>query len=69
MGTATATVTAVRCPYCVLGEEFNPMVAHLDGRFICAKCGHLVNPCDKDFKCSCPECSNTRALKYRLNYR
>jgi len=62
MGTATATPTVVRCPYC-LGEGFRPMVAHLDGRFICAKCGHVVNSCDKNFTCSCPECSNLRGLK------
>jgi DNA-directed RNA polymerase subunit RPC12/RpoP len=65
MGTAPGTLMVVRCPYCVLGEEFRPMVAHLDRRFICAKCGHLANPRGKDFKCSCPECSNLRALNYR----
>src|SRR5450432_3537858 len=47
----------VCCPYCVEGDGFRPMVAHLDGRCICAKCGHLAILCDKDFKCSCPECS------------
>jgi DNA-directed RNA polymerase subunit RPC12/RpoP len=69
MGTATDTLMVVRCPYCVLGEEFRPMVAHLDGRFICSKCGHLANPFNKDFKCSCPECSNLRAVKYRVKCR
>ena len=40
----------VCCPCCVVGDEFRSMVAHLDGRFICAKCGHLANPSRKDFK-------------------
>jgi ribosomal protein S27AE len=48
--------TVVRCPYCAEGEEFRPMVAHQDGRFICAKCGHLAKPSEKAFKCSCPKC-------------
>ena len=57
MRTATEAITVVPCPYCVVSDEYRPMVAHLDGRFICARCGHLVNPCNKDFKCSCPGCS------------
>lgn len=34
----------VRCPYCVLGIEFRPMIGHVDGRFICDKCGHTTVP-------------------------
>jgi hypothetical protein len=60
MGAAADTLMVVRCPYCVLGEEFRQMVAHLDGRFICAKCGHLAISSDKDFKCCCSECSNLK---------
>jgi len=41
------------------------MVAHLDGIFICAKCGHLESPSDKEFKCSCPKCIEMRALNHR----
>ena len=48
MGTATDTLVVVRCRYCVLGDEFKPMVAHQDGRCICSKCGHLANPYDQD---------------------
>ena len=66
MATATNTLTIVRCPYCVVGDEIRAMIAHLDGRFICAKCGHLAKPGGKDFKCSCPECSKLRALKHQL---
>jgi hypothetical protein len=46
----------VRCPYCVAGNDFKEMVANLDGRFICRKCGHRAIPDDPDFKCSCPKC-------------
>jgi DNA-directed RNA polymerase subunit RPC12/RpoP len=63
MGIATDTLMVIRCPYCVFGEEFRPMVAHLDGRFICAKCGHLASPSDKDFKCRCPECSGLKPAR------
>ena len=46
----------VRCPYCVSCDEFRPMVAHVDGRFICNKCGHVSRPEDMDYKCHCPNC-------------
>lgn len=46
----------VRCPYCVEGNEFKPMVSHLDGRYICGKCGHVVRLSDTDFQCTCPKC-------------
>ncbi len=65
MSAATAMLAVVRCPYCVVGDEFRPMVVHLDGRLICAKCGHLVNPRDRNFKCSCSQCSNLRAINYQ----
>jgi hypothetical protein len=48
--------TTVRCPYCVLGCEFRPMVAHLDGRYICNRCGHVTRPDDKSYECHCPRC-------------
>jgi hypothetical protein len=46
----------VRCPYCVLGDNFMEMVAHIDGRMICRRCGHVVKTWDADFKCECPRC-------------
>lgn len=52
------TTKVVRCPYCVLDDEFRPMVAHLDGRFVCNKCGHVTRPDDPNFKCSCAHCRN-----------
>lgn len=47
---------AVRCPYCVLGVEFRPMVAHVDGRYICNKCGHTTHPSESEYRCLCPNC-------------
>lgn len=48
--------TTVRCPYCVLGLEFRPMVAHVDGRYICNRCGHTTRPCDATYDCHCTRC-------------
>ena len=53
-----------RCPYCVLGDVFRPMVAHPEGRFICSHCSHVANPCSEDFQCSCPKCLGLRAFDY-----
>ena len=50
----------VRCPYCVLGNNFMEMVAHPDGRMICRRCGHVVKTWDADFKCACPKCREMR---------
>ena len=47
---------AVRCPFCVLGLEFRPMVAHIDGRYICSKCGHTTHPAESEYQCQCPNC-------------
>ena len=46
----------VRCPYCVLGAEFRPTVAHVDGRYICGKCGQTVFPSKPEYKCQCFKC-------------
>jgi len=49
-----------RCPYCVGGLEFKKMVAHVDGRLICAKCGHIQNPANPSFRCDCYGCRTLR---------
>jgi ribosomal protein S27AE len=51
----------IRCPYCVLGFEFRPMIAHVDGRYICGKCGHTTRLGDAVYECQCERC-----LKYRM---
>jgi hypothetical protein len=51
----------VRCPYCVSGTEFVPLLALRDGAFVCAKCGHMTIP-GEDFKCHCSKCVDMRSL-------
>jgi hypothetical protein len=46
----------VRCPYCVLDEEFRPMVAHVDGTHICSRCGHTTRPGEAAYQCRCLRC-------------
>lgn len=48
--------TVVRCPYCVLGNEFRLMIALVDGTFVCGKCGHMTIPGDEKFVCHCAKC-------------
>jgi ribosomal protein L37AE/L43A len=46
----------LRCPYCVLGYYFRPMLEKLEGRFICTKCGHSTIPRLAHFLCHCKKC-------------
>ncbi len=34
MSTLTDTTLTIRCPYCVIGIEFRPMISYKDGRFV-----------------------------------
>ena len=54
--------TVVRCPYCVSDNEFRQMIAGLDGRFVCNKCGHSAIPSGEHFTCSCRKCLELRDL-------
>lgn len=56
------TDTVIRCPYCVFFDEFRPMVALQDGRFVCENCGHKANG---KFECSCQKCVRLRAHQTR----
>ena len=62
---APTTIAVVRCPYCVLGDEFRPMTDAGSGRFFCTKCGHLAVPADKNFECHCQKCDELRMLDLR----
>lgn len=53
----------VRCPYCVLGVQFRPMEARLDGRFVCEKCGHVSFPERTSFQCSCYRCGELNSSR------
>ena len=59
------SMTVVRCPYCISGDEFRPMEALSGGRFACGKCGHLAIPRDKTFECACRKCFDLRAVGVR----
>ena len=50
----------VRCPYCVLGDQFRPLMPKPGGFFICPTCGHKVKPGDPDFKCLCQKCGELK---------
>ena len=51
--------TIVRCPYCVELQlnAFMPMIDCFGGRFVCAKCGHVVMRASKTFRCRCRRCA------------
>ena len=46
----------LRCAYCRLGNEFQPMTLCTEGWFQCEGCGHNVMPLDPEFKCTCEKC-------------
>jgi len=48
----------VRCPYCVMGSEFRPMLQQATRKkyFACASCGHMATPEDPYLKCPCSRC-------------
>jgi DNA-directed RNA polymerase subunit RPC12/RpoP len=46
----------VRCPYCILADDFRPMNSTPEGWFVCIKCGHSANPVQPDYKCHCQHC-------------
>ncbi len=46
----------VRCPYCVMGGCFRPMLQRSTGWFLCLGCGHTSLPGDPYAKCSCQRC-------------
>jgi len=56
----------VRCPYCVLEDEFRPMLPMTQGKYGCASCGHLAAPGDGAFHCLCVRCAPMSVLVRRL---
>jgi hypothetical protein len=46
----------VRCPYCVLGGSFRPMLQRSEESFVCLGCGHTTIRNDAGAKCSCVRC-------------
>jgi hypothetical protein len=56
MSTLTDTTLIIRCPNCMLGIEFRPMIAYRDGRFVCRDCAHAVHPGLLEYRCMCRQC-------------
>ena len=52
----TDTTLIIRCPHCLLGVEFRPMIAYKDGRFVCRDCAHTVRPGVPGYRCTCRPC-------------
>jgi hypothetical protein len=52
----TDTILTIRCPHCIVGIEFRPMIAHKDGRFICRDCAHTVCFGMPEYGCTCRRC-------------
>jgi len=51
----------VRCPYCVLGDEFRPMFRRTK-KFVCINCGHTAAPDVPHSMCDCPKCQQMSRL-------
>lgn len=52
-------VLTLRCPYCVHGHDFRPMVelsGRPDGTFFCSKCHHVAGSSAETLKCGCANC-------------
>ena len=56
MPTLTDTILTIRCPHCVAGIDFRPMIAYKDGRFVCRDCAHTARPGVPDYRCTCRPC-------------
>jgi hypothetical protein len=52
----TDTILTIRCPYCMAGIDFRPMIAYKDGRFVCRNCAHTVHTGVPEYQCTCRPC-------------
>jgi hypothetical protein len=56
-GVRNATPDAVRCPYCIEGQNFKRMLPRSEGEwFLCPACGHANMPGHSSYRCNCPKC-------------
>ena len=61
LGAWKQIVSTLRCPYCVQGNDFRPMVelsGRSDGTFFCSKCHHVAGSAEGALKCGCANCRN-----------
>jgi hypothetical protein len=59
----------LRCPYCVSGSDFRPLLARTDGRFFCVQCGHIASPRELTYVCGCEQCVRVSQAAVRLENR
>ncbi len=52
----TDTILIIRCPHCMVGIDFRPLIAYKDGRFVCRDCAHTVRPGVPEYRCTCRKC-------------
>jgi hypothetical protein len=57
----------VRCPYCVLGSEFQPMSRRSEDTFACLNCGHISSPEGHYLRCACSRCREMSRIANRLS--
>jgi hypothetical protein len=65
MLTLTDAILIIRCPHCMAGIEFRPMIAYKDGRFVCRDCAHTVRPGMPEYRCTCRPC--LRLLRMQIS--
>ena len=66
MLTLTDAILIIRCPHCMAGIEFRPMIAYKDGRFVCRDCAHTVRPGITEYRCTCRSCFRNRRFAAKL---
>jgi DNA-directed RNA polymerase subunit RPC12/RpoP len=56
-------VRVLRCPYCVLFDDFMVMNPTGDGLYVCSKCGHTLIPDSEGYECSCRHCEEMKTFE------
>ena len=59
------TLEVGRRRHCVDHQGFVRMIRHVDGKFICHRCGHIECPADPDFLCNCGGCMELSVFRHR----
>jgi hypothetical protein len=57
----------IRCPYCVLGSDFRPMLPRPNKSFVCVGCGHVASPEDPHLRCGCQRCIQMNRTANRIS--
>ena len=57
----------LRCPFCVADGQFKPMTAQAGDLYLCDGCGHLAQPSNPSFDCTCGKCMGLE-LKSKLGH-